>query len=122
MRRWLGFTLIEVMVAMIIVSVALPALVMQMGSMSNAAFRAQETMLAHWVAENKMQEIYLTQRLQKIVPRGRAAGDIEMGGRVWDWQVEERAVEEFPGFHQIWVRISPQGGDVAAEITGFYVD
>ena len=68
--RQQGFTLIEVMVAVIIVSIALPALLLQMGNMATQTAYSRETAVAHWVAENKLQEIKLTKQMQRQVPTG----------------------------------------------------
>lgn len=117
-----GFTLVEVMVALVIVAMALPALLMQIGQMANTGVHAREVMLAHWVAENKLQEIYLTQQMQKIIPRGRQADDIEMAGERWDWaiQTEETAV---PGLLRLRVSVKKQNQENwLAELSGFALE
>ena len=117
-----GFTLVEVMVALVIVAMALPALLMQMGQMASTGVHAREVMLANWVAENKLQEIYLTQQMQKIVPRGRQADDIEMAGERWDWvvQTEETAV---PGLLRLRVSVKMQNQENwLAELSGFALE
>ncbi len=117
-----GFTLIEVMVALLVVALALPALLMNIGSMATAAAHSREVALAHWVAENKLQEIYLTQRLQGIAPRGRQADDVRLAGEVWDWQTETEETE-LPGLLRLRVRVRLQGQEEnLVELSGFLLE
>ena len=117
-----GFTLVEVMVALLIVALALPALLMRIGGMATAAGHSRDVALAHWVAENKLQEIYLTQRLQGIVPRGRQADDAQMAGETWDWQTETEETE-LPGLLRLRVRVRMQGAEEnLVELSGFLLE
>ena len=124
-RKCSGFTLVEVMVALVIIGMALPALLMQMSSMASSAIHSRNVTMAYWVAENKMQEIRLVKLTQGLSPKGRQAGDVELAGVKWDWQTE--AVElpgaEWQGFFRIWVRVKPQGEkDDLVEISGFFLE
>lgn len=117
-----GFTLVEVMVALLIVALALPALLMRIGGMATAAGHTREVALAYWVAENKLQEIYLTQRLQGITPRGRQADDTQMAGETWDWQTETEETE-LPGLLRLRVRVRMQGAEEnLVELSGFLLE
>ncbi len=116
-RRNAGFTLLEVMVALLIIGLALPALMGRMASMAGTVGYNRELTIAHWVAENKVQEIELTERLQNIVPKGRQAGDIDMAGIVWDWSVEaEEQKGDFTGTLKVYVRVGPQGQEPLVEL------
>lgn len=116
-RRVAGFTLLEVMVALLIIGLALPALLGRMASMAGTVGYNRELTIAHWVAENRVQEIELTERLQNIVPKGRQAGDIEMAGIIWDWSVEaEEQKDDFRGTLKVYVRVGPQGQEPMVEL------
>lgn len=117
-----GFTLVEVMVALLIVAMAIPALLLRIGGMANAAAHSRDVAIAYWIAENKLQEIYLTQRLQGLTPRGRQADDVKMAGETWDWQTEteETAV---PGLLRLRVRVKQQDAENdMVEISGFFLE
>lgn len=118
-----GFTLIEVMVALVIIGLALPALMGRMSSMANTVSYSRDLTIAHWVAENKIQEIYLTERLQRLVPKGRQAGDVEMAGIVWDWKTEaEEQKGIYAGALRVWVRVGRQGQEPLVELSTVMVE
>lgn len=120
-RKQTGFTLVEVLVALVIVAMALPALLMQIGTMANTSLHSREVMIAHWVAENKLEEIFLTQRLQRTLPRGRMSDDIQMAGETWDWTVEAEETA-LPDVIRLRVSVRRQGGDHwLAELSGFAI-
>lgn len=117
-----GFTLVEVMVALLIIAMALPALLMRIGGMATAAGHSRDVAIAYWVAENKMQEIYLIQRLQGVTPRGRQADDVKMAGETWDWQTETEETA-LPGLLRLRVRVKLQDSDDnLVEISGFFLE
>jgi general secretion pathway protein I len=112
-----GFTLVEVMVALIIVSMAVPALLMRMESMANSSIHNRTVTMAHWVAENRLVEVLLTKEMERREPRGREGGDMMMAGNKWDWNVEtvDTKNSEFPGF-EMTVRAAPQGQETMADL------
>lgn len=112
-----GFTLVEVMVALIIVAMAVPALLMRMQSMANSSIHNRNVTMAHWVAENRLVEVMLTREMERREPRGREAGDMMMSGNKWDWNVEtvDTKNSEFPGF-EMTVRAAPQGQETMADL------
>lgn len=117
-----GFTLVEVMVALLIVATALPALLMRIGSMASTTAHSRDVAVAHWVAENKLQEIYLTQKLQRISPRGVQADDVQMAGATWDWQTEMQNTE-VENMMRLYVRVRMQGAENnLVELSGFILE
>ena len=92
-----GFTLIEVMVALLIVSVSISALLVQiMGNVDNVGYLRDKT-IAHWVALNQLELVYLENQKSNQVIDSERSGSEEMAGRTWYWQIkfEEIANEEF---------------------------
>ncbi|MBC7995190.1 MAG: type II secretion system protein [Rhizobacter sp.] len=63
-RRFKGFTLIEVMVALAIVAVTLGAGMKAAGALSDNAQRILEVTSAQWCAENELTELKLTKFFQ----------------------------------------------------------
>jgi general secretion pathway protein I len=61
-----GFTLIEVLVALVIVAVALGAGIKAAGALGNNAERLGQVSAAQWCAENVLTELRLTQQFPDI--------------------------------------------------------
>lgn len=78
-----GFTLIEVMLAMAVFSIAGVAL---LGAASNNAQNIghlENKMFANWVASNQLVEANLSQQWP---PKNNLKGEVELAGRTWFWQ------------------------------------
>jgi len=111
-----GFTLLEVMVALIIVAFSLTALTASMNQMIDAANTLRERTFASWIAQNKITEM----RLANVIPDVSAtSGEIEFGNTEWEWRavVSETGIENF---RRIDVSVSHYGSDyVILTVTGF---
>ena len=81
-RRCNGFTLLEVLVALTIVSLALGALISTSGSHAGSASYLKQKTLAHWVAMNEMA---LLQLEQEWPGKGDRRGSTQMAGTEWYW-------------------------------------
>jgi len=77
-----GFTLLEILVALAIVSLALGALISSSGSQArNATYLKQKT-IAHWVAMNEITRL----EVEKAWPgKGKLEGKTSMAGVDWFW-------------------------------------
>src|SRR5690606_18185382 len=90
--RQFGFTLLEAMIALMIVAMALPALVTLVMTQLDGSAAIRDKTYAFWIAENQLTRIRLlqTQRLQKRLPDYKVpekdAGVIDMAGLRWQWQ------------------------------------
>jgi len=76
-----GFTLLEVLVAMVIIGIALLALASTGSRQVRQLGELQEQTLAHWVAQNVITEF----RLSNGHPVGETHGVEKMGDRNWYW-------------------------------------
>lgn len=94
MRKGRGFTLIEVMVALAVVAMALPALVSLVMTQLDGTAAMRERTQAFWVAENEMTRLQLQQRLLPdfVLPES-ANGELNASDRVWYWRMETEATE-----------------------------
>jgi general secretion pathway protein I len=115
-RRTSGFTLIEVLVALAIVSFALSAIASTMVQMLNAANTMRDRTYASWIAHNKITEM----RLTNVVPEpSTSSGEVEYAGYDWVWRavVSETGVENL---FRVDVSISFPGQDpLMRPVTGF---
>lgn len=86
-----GFTLIEVMIAVAILGVALPALLFSMISQLQSNGYMRDKILATWVAENVLNELRIENSLSGQVKKGKDEGVVEMGLQRWFWKSESKA-------------------------------
>lgn len=111
-----GFTLLEVMIALVIVGLTLLAMAGKMGSMLNAANTMRNYTYASWIAHNKITEM----RLANVVPEvSSSSGEVRYAGVDWAWRavVSETGVENL---YRVDVSISFPGEDpIMRPVTGF---
>lgn len=121
-NRQSGFTLVEVMVAMMIVALALPALLGQTASLSRHTYAARAKTQAFWVAQNKMAEIRIDRRLNDTMPPRKETDTVELGRTTWTWTVttEETAIENMFRM-EVEVAVAGQEGTLAW-LSGFIHD
>ena len=65
-RSTRGFTLVEVLVALVFVGLTLPALTLRVQSILDNSGHMDQKTVAYWVAENKFQEIILERKFDKV--------------------------------------------------------
>ena len=92
-----GFTLVEVMVALAIVAIALPALLMALYQQIDDTAYLRDKTLAYMVAENKLAEMRLVIGSTRESFCGKDSGLASMADRDWYWWVEtkDNRVENF---------------------------
>lgn len=82
-RQLLGFTLIEVLLAMAVFAIAGVALVSAANSNVRHISQLEQRMLANWVASNQLVEATLE---KSWPPRNNKQGKVELAGQEWFWQ------------------------------------
>ncbi len=85
-----GFTLIEVMVALAVVALALPALLFALSQQADATGYLRDKSMAHAVAANKLAELRLFSYAQRNVMQGDDSGVTQMAQRDWYWWVNSK--------------------------------
>jgi general secretion pathway protein I len=114
-----GFTLIEVMVALIIVALGMLGAITAVSQAAGNGGYLRERSVAHSVAMNRLTEA----RLQKNAPPiAKTSDEVEMGGRKWKWtmNVTQTQVETM---RRIDITVRPEEAPETASlasITGFY--
>lgn len=78
-----GFTLLEVLIAMVIIGIALLALASTGSKQVRQLSLLQQQTLAHWVAQNTITEF----RLAASHPTGESSGVEKMGQQSWYWKL-----------------------------------
>lgn len=111
-----GFSVIEVLVALVVVALALLALT-RTATIEVRRFDAlRERTLASWVAANVLTEARLAPALP---PTGRSDGRALLGGRAWRWQREVETTADAQ-IRRVDVRIFAEGSrDPSAVLVGF---
>lgn len=111
-----GFTLVEVLVALLILSVSLTAIAVTMGRMLSNAQLMQDRTYASWIAQNRIVQM----RAEGILPEpGRDSGEADFGHQTWEWRavVSETGVENLL---RVDVSVSRAGeDDTIKTVTGF---
>lgn len=112
MRRRLlrGFTLIEVLVALVIVGVGMGALLATLTSAADSSIYLRDKAFAEWIALNRISELRLA---AKAPATGKSTGELDFAGR--HWRYEQEVIEtDIPGVLRIDVSVADaatQGGN-----------
>ena len=119
-RKERGFSLIEVMVALVIVGVSLPVLVGRMQGILDQTIFMEEKTYAHWIAENTLQELIVEQGISEKLSRQKKHQDtLTFGGREWSWNAEVIQTE-LPEMFRVNLTVSLDNSESSlAEISGF---
>lgn len=114
-----GFTLIEVIVAMLVIGLGMLGVIQAVSQTASNSGYLRDKAIAHWVAMNRLTEI----RLQKTAPGiDKTSDEVEMAGRRWKWtmNVTQTPVETI---RRIDISVRPadaKEGASLASVTGFY--
>lgn len=106
-KRNKGFTLLEVLVAMVILSISLLAAIKVASEVTNSAIYLQDKTIAQWVAMNKVTEMRLARKLPKA---GRSNGEEEMAGRTWRWDILVKTTA-YSTLREVEVGVKPASDD-----------
>ncbi|CAI8431197.1 MAG TPA: type II secretion system protein GspI [Halieaceae bacterium] len=117
MKRWIkhpgqqaGFTLIEVMVALTVVAVTLPALLFLLSQQIDGTAYLRDRSVAQWVAADRVAEVRLVTAKLRRAESGVIAGESVRAGRTWYWrsEIQETPV---PGFMRLTVTVTGEDAD-----------
>lgn len=86
-----GFTLLEVLVALTIISLSLGALISTSGSHASSAGYLKQKTIAHWVAMNEITKLQVE---QAWLGKGDTRGSTQMAGAEWYWTRTVKETED----------------------------
>jgi general secretion pathway protein I len=114
-----AFTLIEVMAALVIVSLGMLGVIQAVGQTASNSSYLRDKTLAHWIAMNRLTQTRLERSMPKV---DKTSDEVEMAGRRWRWtmQVKQTPVESI---RRIDVSVRPADApekSSLATVTGFF--
>jgi len=114
-----GFTLIEVLAALIIVSLGMLGVIEAVGDTAKNGAYLREKTIAHWVAMNQLSKVRLETRPPKTE---KSSDEVEMAGRKWRWSMDVTQTQ-VQTLLRIDISVAPAESPRTtslATITGFY--
>ncbi len=98
-----GFTLVEVLVALVIVAAGASAVLSALNSAASSTVYLREKSFAQWIAGNRIAET----RLATTPPQnGKTEGELDYASRRWKWR-QTITDGEVPGLRRIDVSVRP---------------
>lgn len=111
-----GFTLIEVMVALVVAALALVAVMASISQMIDAGTAMRDRTYASWIAQNKIAELRLANTEPEV---STSNGEVDFAGQEWGWTatISETGVQYL---YRVDVGVTFAGSDdVVRTVTGF---
>ena len=94
MPRRAGFTLIEVLVALMVFAIVGFAVTSRVGDIVNQTFGLERRTVAHWVAENHLNRMRIARRsTTEPIVTGRDRERVLMSGREWHLDIDVQDTE-----------------------------
>lgn len=112
-----GFTLIEIMVALAVITIALGAIIESTTSSNRNLQYLRDRSVASWVASNELARF----RAQRIwSSRSSRQGSVEMAGREWQWKMQIHKTDD-PNMRRIEIQVFAEDApdQPLARINGF---
>jgi general secretion pathway protein I len=100
-----GFTLVEVMVALAVEAIALPALLVALSQHVDGTGYLRDKSLAQMVAANKLAELRLLSRASQNLLRGQDSGVAPIAGREFNWWIDSQPTEA-TNFYRVEIAVA----------------
>ncbi|HCD26097.1 MAG TPA: type II secretion system protein GspI [Gammaproteobacteria bacterium] len=93
--RRAGFTLLEMLIAVLVIAVVGTSVAVALGESAGQTSRLEQRTLAHWVASNHIHEMRIAQRLNKApLAEGKRATRKYMADQEWLIETEVKATDQ----------------------------
>jgi general secretion pathway protein I len=103
-----GFTLVEVLVALVIVAVGMSAMMGALTSSAKSVAYMQDKTFAEWVALNQIAVVRTTIKAPgQLPPLGKTNGDVDFANRKWHWY-QEVVASQVSGIVRVDVKARPK--------------
>jgi len=111
-----GFTLIEVMIALLIIGIALVAIVEAVGKNTRDVAAIQQRVMADWVGR----DVIAGMQAGILPASDKSTGTEHMLHKTWYWQLETQANKTDPYVVRLNVQVTnTNGGKPLETVTGF---
>ena len=115
-RRKCGFTLLEVMIALLVITLGMGAVIVTTGESAWKSSHLRESTIASWVAYN---EIALYRAKRTWSEATSRSGEAEMANAQWKWEMKISATDD-PKLRRVDVEVFIKGETaVKSRVTGF---
>lgn len=116
-HRKKGFTLVEVLVALAVLTIALAAVMRALSQGIDTSSSLRDRAIAMWVAQNRL----VTHQIKKEWPGlDTTEGTSTMGGREWRWREQVLAAPGESDLRQIHIEVrAPNETQALARLIGF---
>lgn len=116
MKSGSGFTLLEMLVALLILAVALSAAFRALGATTVSASSLQSHLLGDWVAANRLAELRAIAAWPDV---GGGEGQVTQGGRLFRWREEIKPTPN-PLFRRVDISVFDEDGvNAVSRLSGF---
>lgn len=117
MYRTRGFSLIEVLIALIILAIAFLAIMETTQSNIRSSIHVKNTLTADWVALNLMSSLQAN-IMKTPNPGSQLSGHTTMLNQVWRWTIKANNTHADANYERVTVTVY-QGSQQIQSITGF---
>ena len=115
--RTAGFTLVEVLVALAVLTIALAAVMRTISQGIDTSASLRDRTLAMWVAQNRLAKHQVERDFPAL---DTTEGEAEMAGRKWLWREQVTPAPGEPEMRQIHIDVrAASGAQSLARLAGF---
>ena len=89
-----GFTLLEMLLAVVVIAVVGVTLSTAIGGVASQTYSLERRSMAHWVGQNQMNRLRISLRQEaRVLPEGKDTSRIFMGKRDWEVRTQISATD-----------------------------